>query len=84
MIVYNNRYRGPYEYEKFLLNILNIHNVVEKLSSFEVIGAEQEINSIKTLQEETDKMFQDFIAGKDSIQEKAFLLSIKKRKEINL
>ena len=29
MIYYNMRYRGPYEYDKFTLNILNYVNFVE-------------------------------------------------------
>ncbi len=29
MIYYNMRYRGPYEYDKFTLNILNYSNFVE-------------------------------------------------------
>lgn len=28
MIIYNMRNRGPYEYDKFILNILQIHNAV--------------------------------------------------------
>ena len=29
MIKYNNRYRGPYEYDKFVLNIMNLYNAVK-------------------------------------------------------
>ena len=28
MIIYNMRNRGPFEYDKFILNILQIHNAV--------------------------------------------------------
>ena len=28
MIVYNMRYRGPYEYDKLILNVLQFHNEV--------------------------------------------------------
>ena len=28
MILYNIRYRGPYEYDKFILNILQLNNEV--------------------------------------------------------
>lgn len=31
MIVYNMRYRGPYEYDKLVLNVLQYHNDVMDL-----------------------------------------------------
>ena len=31
MIVYNMRYRGPYEYDKLVLNIFQYHNLVLRL-----------------------------------------------------
>ena len=31
MIVYNLRYRGPYEYDKMILNILQYHNTVHEI-----------------------------------------------------
>ena len=31
MILYNIRYRGPFEYDKFVLNIFQIHNEVKML-----------------------------------------------------
>ena len=37
MIVYNMRYRGPYEYDKFILNVFQFHN--------EMIDLEKAINS---------------------------------------
>lgn len=32
MIKYNMRYRGPYEYDKYALNILQFHNEVNRIS----------------------------------------------------
>ena len=29
MILYNLRYNGPYEYDKFILNICQLYNLVE-------------------------------------------------------
>ena len=37
MIVYNMRYRGPYEYDKFILNVFQLHN--------EMIDLEKAVNS---------------------------------------
>lgn len=31
MILYNMRYRGPFEYDKFVLNIFQIHNEIRML-----------------------------------------------------
>ena len=33
MITYNMRYRGPYEYDKFALNILQYINLVKDITS---------------------------------------------------
>ena len=40
MIVYNMRYRGPYEYDKFILNVFQFHN--------EMIDLEKTVNSDNT------------------------------------
>ena len=40
MIVYNMRYRGPYEYDKFILNVFQFHN--------EMIDLEKAVNSDNT------------------------------------
>lgn len=42
MIHYNMRYRGPYEYEKFVLNVLQYSNIAHDFTS--------EIDSIKDYQ----------------------------------
>lgn len=31
MIVYNMRYRGPYEYDKLILNVFQFHNLILRL-----------------------------------------------------
>ena len=31
MIVYNMRYRGPYEYDKLVLNVFQYHNLILRL-----------------------------------------------------
>ena len=30
MIIYNLRYNGPYEYDKFILNVFQLYNLVEE------------------------------------------------------
>lgn len=59
MIHYNMRYRGPYEYEKFVLNTLQYSNLMNDFSN----DATQ-IDTWKTLKElqvEVDKMFEESI-----------------------
>lgn len=31
MIIYNMRYRGPYEYDKFLQNVFQYHNIIQSV-----------------------------------------------------
>lgn len=31
MITYNMRYRGPYEYDKFILNMMQFHNEINAM-----------------------------------------------------
>ena len=59
MIFYNMRYRGPYEYDKFILNIFqycnlinDIKNDTEESSSFK---------SLKDIQTEVDMLFENII-----------------------
>ena len=49
MIHYNMRYRGPYEYEKFILNVLQYSNNAHDFSS-EVNGLE-EYETLKEIQD---------------------------------
>lgn len=81
MISYNNRYRGPYEYDKFILNILQFHNIVEHLDTYEVNGATDAIDTIKSLHDEVNTVFDDFISGHNSLSEEIFFTIMKKREE---
>lgn len=56
MILYNLRYRGPYEYEKFILNVFQYHN--------EILRMKKELNekNAKNITELTAKL--DRLRGK--------------------
>lgn len=56
MILYNLRYRGPYEYEKFILNVFQYHN--------EILRMKKELNekNAKNITELTTKL--DKLRGK--------------------
>lgn len=75
MIIYNNRYRGPYEYDKFVLNILSLHNVLENLETVEIKGTVAQVNTLKAVSKEVNEVFETI---RDT-SEKAFILAIKER-----
>ena len=79
MIVYNNIYRGPFEYEKFALNILSFHNIVNSIESIEMENTTEEIQTLTALKDEVDKVFEDF-TGANGLCEKNFLLTLTERK----
>lgn len=58
MIHYNMRYRGTYEYDKFALNILQLHN--ENIDYIEDIMSNEEINNISELYEKTNLLFDSY------------------------
>ena len=55
MIHYNMRYRGPYEYEKFILNVLQYSNNAHDFSS-EVHGLE-EYETLKEIQDNVTDLY---------------------------
>ena len=55
MIHYNMRYRGPYEYEKFILNVLHYSNNAHDFSS-EVNGLE-EYETLKEIQDNVTDLY---------------------------
>lgn len=65
------RYRGPYEYDKFALNILQYINLVKDISSSVNKNAE---NNLVSKSEKLTK----YIDNIDSIQHELFIMSLKK------
>lgn len=51
MIIYNFPHRGPYEYDKFVLNYLQLHNEVSFLET-------EESARLQQLQTETKKAYE--------------------------
>lgn len=56
MIFYNMRYRGPYELDKFSLNIFNYVNYVNDYI-YDINNTADNYKTLKQLQEEIDKVF---------------------------
>ena len=71
MITYNMRYRGPYEYNKFALNILQYINLVKDITSSVNKNAE---NNLVSKSEKLAK----YIDNIDNIQHELFIMSLKK------
>lgn len=71
MITYNMRYRGPYEYDKFALNILQYINLVKDITSSVNKNAE---NNLISKSEKLTK----YIDNIDNIQHELFIMSLKK------
>lgn len=65
------RYRGPYEYDKFALNILQYINLVKDISSLVNKNAE---NNLVSKSEKLTK----YIDNIDNIQHELFIMSLKK------
>ena len=49
MILYNMRERGPYEYDKFVLNILQLYNSINLAEISELNESKEIFNSLQDL-----------------------------------
>ncbi len=56
MIFYNMRYRGPYELDKFSLNVLNYVNYVNEYIH-DMNNTSESYKTLKKLQDEIDEVF---------------------------
>ena len=63
MILYNIRHRGPFEYEKFVLNILQVSNETKRLLKRFNATAD---STIPKKQEQIDKLL-DSLSGEKGI-----------------
>lgn len=70
MILYNVRHRGPYEYDKFVLNIFQLYNDIAMLEERLATGSASQLAAAK---EELDSYF-DSIGG-GSLAQETLLLS---------
>ena len=59
MILYNMRYRGPFEYDKFVLNTFQIAN--EAKSILKKIN-ENDLDGLNNMSKRLDNIYQDLIS----------------------
>jgi len=71
MILYNFRHRGPYEYDKFVLNILQLHNEIALLEQRLLEGSGSQL-SVAT--QEFSTIF-NTITVDESLSQEMLLLS---------
>lgn len=60
MIFYNMRYRGPYELDKFSLNIFNYVNYVNEYVH-DINNTSEIYKTLKAMQDEIDEVFEDTV-----------------------
>lgn len=72
MIIYNMRYRGPYEYDKFILNAFQLHNEVQRL-----LGniTNDELKQLKDDSKKLDNIINSY-AGENSMLENIYYQKI--------
>lgn len=75
MIIYNMRERGPYEYDKFTLNILQLSNAINLAEMNEMIEMNNNKDSLLNLNKTIDNLYSKLIkADKElSISDKVSL-----------
>lgn len=59
MILYNYRYRGPFEYDKFVLNVYQLRNEIKRASKK---FKEEETNSLIERREELDRIIDGLLS----------------------
>lgn len=60
MIFYNMRYRGPYELDKFSLNIFNYSNYVNDYI-YDINNTSETYKTLKALEKEVDRIFHNTV-----------------------
>ncbi|MDY6153197.1 MAG: hypothetical protein SPI06_07280 [Terrisporobacter sp.] len=80
MILYNMRERGPFEYDKFVLNVFNIYNTIMLEENTEFKTNSKEYQNLLNIKETLDTYFNKF-TGDDNYSDilESKLLKINKR-----
>ncbi|RGQ08533.1 hypothetical protein DWZ11_01340 [Megamonas rupellensis] len=73
MILYNIRYRGPYEYDKFILNIFQLNNEIKRLQKE---FNDTSLSQLLLKQKELNDIFNELTKEDNELDR---LLSIKER-----
>lgn len=84
MILYNMRHRGPYEYDKFTLNILQISNAVALSELQELTVNSNNKNNLLEIQKKINEVYTSLVGNDDVIglTEKIYINSFLLKGEI--
>lgn len=66
MILYNMRNRGPYEYDKFTLNILQIHNAVTLSEMHELTNNKVNQEALISMQNNLNEVYNKLVGTSSS------------------
>ena len=81
MIFYNMRYRGPYELDKFSLNVFNYINYVNDYI-YDINNTSEEYITLKELQNKIDNVFYNTVGDyqlSDQIYKNFIMIDTKER-----
>lgn len=80
MIVYNNRYRGQFEYEKFAWNIFSLANMMNHIEKIEFQGTDTEFQTLKDINKDINDVFKT-ITDSNNISDRFYLLLIQAKED---
>lgn len=72
MILYNMRERGAYEYDKFVLNILQLHNAVNLAEIHEMVQATDGIESLNTLLDTINSLYDNLMTTSENVYTQSY------------
>lgn len=75
MITYNFKHRGPYEYDKFVLNIFQFHNEVVLLHGHIFQEGADDKDELISMKNKFDEYFDERI-GEDSLSNQIYKQSL--------
>lgn len=83
MILYNMRNRGPYEYDKFTLNILQIHNAVTLSEMYELADNAANKDALIEIQKQLNEVYYNLVgtSNKTGLAEKIYINSFNIKEE---
>lgn len=83
MILYNMRNRGPYEYDKFTLNILQIHNAVTLSEMYELTDNKVNQDALIEMQTQLNDVYNKLVGTSSTtgLAEKIYINSFNIKEE---
>lgn len=74
MILYNMRNRGPFEYDKFVLNVLQLYNAINLAEINELKLTNEQIKSLSEIQELINNYYKESLCLLEKMNKKIKLL----------